>query len=187
LVLPDQSATVPHIALNGAKDGNVYVVNRDNMGHIHTGDNNQAVQVPVLHIAGSCTEDCLFSSPAYWNGYVFMNASGLPLRAYKLSNSQLTGPSSSTAHSFGYPGITPVISANGNSNGVVWALERIDTSNNVVLRAYNANNLTTELYDSQVNASRDAIGAGTRFSVPLVYHGRVYVPKQNAIVVFGLR
>lgn len=80
-----------------------------------------------------------------------------------------------------------MISANGNANAVVWVLERLDTSNNVVLRAYNANNLTTELYDSQMNASRDTIGAGTRFSVPLVYSGRVYVPKQNAIIVFGLR
>jgi IPT/TIG domain/Bacterial Ig-like domain (group 2) len=184
LVVPDQSTSIPHIALNGAKDGNVYVVNRDNMGHNHASDNNQAVQ--VLPIAGSCTEDCLFSSPAYWNGNVFMNASGLPLRAYKLSNSQLTGPASSSAHSMGYPGVTPIVSANGTSNGIVWVLERMDTSNNLELHAYNANNLSTELYNSQTNATRDAIGAGTRFSVPLVFNGRVYVPTQKALVVFGL-
>jgi hypothetical protein len=184
LVVPDQPTSIPHIALNGAKDGSVYVVNRDNMGHMHASDNTQAVQ--VLPIAGSCTEDCLFSSPAYWNGYVFMNASGLPLRAYKLSNSLLTGPASSSAHSMGYPGVTPVVSANNTSNSIVWVLERIDTTNSVALRAYNATNLSTELYNSQTNATRDAIGPGTRFSVPLVYKGRVYVPTQKALVVFGL-
>jgi len=184
LVVPDQPTSIPHIALNGAKDGKLYVVNRDNMGHIHTSDNNQAVQ--VLTIAGSCTEDCLFSSPAYWNGYVFMNASGLPLRAYKLSNSQLTGPSSSTGHSMGYPGVTPIVSANNTSNGIVWVLERMDTTNSLELHAYSATNLSTEFYNSQMNATRDAIGAGTRFSVPLVFKGRVYVPTQKALVVFGL-
>jgi hypothetical protein len=178
LLLPDLPNT-PHVALNGSKDQNVYVVNRDSMGHIDA-TNSQVIQaLPV----GSA----VFSAPAYWNGKVYLNSTSKPLRAYTLSSGKLIGPASSTAHSMTYPGVTPIVSASGTTNGIVWVLERTNQANDVELHAYNANNLSTELYNSQLNASRDAIGPGTRFSVPLVYNGRVYVPRENLVTVFGLR
>jgi hypothetical protein len=183
LLLPDQPTTPTHVTVSGGKGGQIYVVNRDNMGHMHTSDNSQAVQVLPT---GTTSLPPVFSSPAYWNGKVYLGPSGAPLRAYTVSSSKLTA-ASATAHWMGYPGVTPIVSANGTANGIVWVLERMGTSNNVELHAYNANNLASELYNSQQNATRDAIGMGTRFSVPLVYNGRVYVPRTNALTVFGPR
>jgi hypothetical protein len=177
LLLP---SPYPHVAIVGSKDDNVYVINADNMGGVHTSDNSQAIQVLA---AGDVR-----SAPAFLNGTVYIGFNGAPMRAYTVNSSgQLTGPTSSTAHSMGYPGVSPIVSANGTSEGIVWVLERIDTSNNVELRAYDADNLSNELYDSQQNATRDAIGPGTRFATPLVYAGKVFVPTQKALVVFGLQ
>ena len=92
-----------------------------------------------------------------------------------------TSPSSSSVEYFGYPGCVPTISANGTSNGIAWALDQAG-----VLRAYDASNLLTELYNSNQNATRDALGQAVKFSVPMVVNGKVYAGTQNSLVAYGL-
>ena len=58
--------------------------------------------------------------PAYFNGSVFFGGANDPLTAFSLTNGLLSaGPTSQSAHLFGYPGTVPGISANGNTNGIV--------------------------------------------------------------------
>ena len=93
-------------------------------------------------------------------------------------------PTSSTAHAFGYPGTTPAISANGTSNAILWAAEN---SNPAALHAYDANQLSTELYNnSQAPAGRDLFGAGNKFITPTIANGKVFVGTTNSVGVFGL-
>ena len=76
-------------------------------------------------------------------------------RAFVLdpATGKLTGAATSlTSESFGYPGTTPSISANGGANGIAWMLE-----SGSVLRAYDADNLGTELYNSKPGRQQAAM------------------------------
>jgi hypothetical protein len=140
---------------------------------------SQAVQ--VFPVGGAVR-----SSPAIWNGTLYIGPSATPMSAYSIdSTGQLSGPVSTTAHAMGYPSVTPIVSANGSGNGIVWVLERYD-SLTTILRAYDATNLANELYDSQQNVDRDAVGPGTRFCTPLVFDGKVFVPTQTSLLVYSL-
>jgi hypothetical protein len=105
------------------------------------------------------------------------------LKAFSVNSARLAAtPSSQSTHHFGYPGATPSISANGTANGVVWAIE----NSGAILFAYNANDLTTELYNSnQAANSRDHFSAN-KFITPVVVNGKVYVGTPNSVAVFGL-
>ena len=93
-------------------------------------------------------------------------------------------PTSTTSNVFGYPGVTPAISANGTSNAVLWAVEN---SNPAVLHAYDATNLATELYNStQVSSGRDNLDAGNKYITPTIADGRVIVGGTASVTVFGL-
>jgi len=82
------------------------------------------------------------------------------------------------------PGATPSISANGTSNAILWAAENGGTA---VLHAYDATNLSHELYNSnQASGRRDRFGTGNKFITPMITNGKVYVGTTNGVGVFGL-
>jgi hypothetical protein len=80
-----------------------------------------------------------------------------------------------------------VVSANGNSNGIVWALDNAAFPNCCqILHAYDATSLA-ELYNSnQALHNRDTAGAALHFNVPMIANGKVYVASQNELVIYGL-
>ena len=86
--------------------------------------------------------------------------------------------------SFMRPGTSPAISANGTSNGIVWAHEN---TNPAVLHAFDAANLAHELYNStQAPNGRDKFGAGNKFITPVIADGKVFVGTQTGVAEFGL-
>jgi hypothetical protein len=181
MVLPDltdNSNQVHHLAVGAGKDANIYVVNRDSMGKFNSATNQIYQQISGA-IGG------VFSMPAYFNNSVYYGAVGDHLKAFAISNARLsTPPASQTATSFTYPGSTPGISANGTANAILWAIEN---SNPAVLHAYDATNLSTELYNSnQAASSRDHFGNGNKFMTPTIVNGKVYVGTPNGVAVFGL-
>jgi hypothetical protein len=124
----------------------------------------------------------IWGMPAYFNGTLNYGAVGDAIKAFKITNARLSaGPIGQTSNTFRYPGTTPSISANGISNGMVWAVENTTPA---VLHAYDAGNLH-ELYNNQAG-SRDQLGAGNKFITPTIVNGKVYVGTTNSVEVFGL-
>jgi len=181
MLLPDQtdsSGSVRHLVVGAGKDGNLYVVNRDAMGKFNPTGNSIWQQLNGVLTGG------VFSTPAYFNSTVYYSNISSTLKAFAIKNAMLgnTGASQSTTI-FPYPGTSPVISANGTSNAIVWAHENASTA---VLHAYDATNLAHELYNSNQAGSRDQPGAGNKFITPTVADGKVFVGTQNSVAVFGL-
>jgi hypothetical protein len=182
LVLPDfldGTGQTRRLAVGAGKDGHIYVVNRDAMGK-WSASSNQSYQDISGALGGS-----VFSMPAYFNNTVYYGASGSTLKAFAVTSARLgSSATSASARSFAYPGTTPGVSAAGNANGVVWAVEN---SNPAVLHAYDARNLAQELYNSnQAAAGRDQFGAGNKFITPTIVNGQVFVGTTSGVAVFGL-
>ncbi len=182
LVLPDlldAGGRTRHLAVGAGKDAHIYVVDRDAMGRWNPSA-NQNYQDITGALGGG-----VFSMPAYFNGTVYYGASGDSLKAFPIVNARVaTSPSSHSAQTFGYPGTTPGVSASGTTNAIVWAVENASSA---VLHAYDARDLSRELYNSaQAANGRDQFGAGNKFITPLVANGRVYVGTPNGVAVFGL-
>jgi hypothetical protein len=183
MLLPDVKDTQGntwHLAVGAGKDGHIYVVNRDLMGKFNTSNDSAIYQ----EIDSNGLGGGVWAMPAYFNNMVYYGAVGDHLRAFSIANAKLATPAGSlTSESFGYPGTTPSISANGNSAGIVWAVEN---NGGGVLHAYDATNLGTELYNSnQAANSRDHF-ADNKFITPMIANGKVYVGTPNSVAVFGL-
>jgi hypothetical protein len=181
LLLPDQTmadGTVKHLAVGAGKDNKIYVVDRDAMGKYNPNANGNW-QTLVGTLAGG-----IWGSAAYYNGVVYYGALNDNLKALPLANAMLaTSAASRSPTTFPYPGATPAISANGATNGIVWAAENGTTG---ALHAYDASNLARELYNSNQAGTRDQWGPGNKFITPMIAQGKVFVGTQTGVAVFGL-
>jgi uncharacterized protein (TIGR03437 family) len=176
-LLPDEagSAAHPHLMTSAGKEGRIYVLDRDNLGHFNA--NFDPIVQSIPNAVGP-----LFGNPAYFSKTVYYCGAYDTLKAFPIANAALaTTPASQSQAQFNFPGCVPSVSANGTSNGIVWVLDPA-----AVLRAYDASNVGSELYNSNRNAARDALGSYVKFSVPTVANGKVYAGTQNALAVYGL-
>jgi hypothetical protein len=184
LVLPamkDSRGNIHYLAIGAGKDQNIYVVDRTNMGKFNPNNNNAVYQEIDGVLGGGEWASC-----AYFDGSVYFGPVGNRLLQFRFSKAWLsTSPHSRSVASFTYPGTTPSVSANGTSNGIVWAIEHSDPED--VLHAYNAWNLGNELYNSsQARHNRDQFGTASHFGTPMIVNGKVYVGTVNGVAVFGL-
>ena len=186
LLLPDvvdNAGKTWHLGLGSGKSGSVYVVDRDNMGRFDPAVNNVRQEIPRCCPPFGGLYGPVFSTPAYFNSTVYFGAVGEPLEAFAVSDGKLSSSFTMvSSNSFPYPGATPSISANGRANAILWAVERGTTG---VLHAYDANNLSTEIYNSNTNAARDQFDPN-KFVVPTTSaNGKVYVGTPTGVAVFG--
>ncbi|HUO59623.1 MAG TPA: hypothetical protein VMU24_03075 [Candidatus Acidoferrales bacterium] len=183
LMLPDNNSGHPHELLVAGKEGRLFLLDRDNLGKFHSGS-NQVVQ----EIAGAFPGG-LFATGAYWNGNVYFVGNADVIRQFSWSNGLIsTTPAAVGGAKYSFPGATPAVSSNGSTNGIVWTVERTDaTSNKAVLHAYDATNVSKELYNSTQNSTRDNAGLAVKFVVPTVTNGKVYVGTIYNVVVYGLQ
>ncbi len=186
------------------KSGAIYILDRNNLGGFNASSDEvvQEVQTPIT--AGLNWGSGVWGAEAYWNNTIFSggtnpdagaddsngNGGGNGLTAYSFVNGVLsTTPSSQSVEQFVYPGPTPSISANGNTNGIVWVLNNAAqvAKGPAVLLAYDATNLAHTLYSSGTNPVRDTVGGTAwKFTVPTVANGKVYAPAAGAVSVYGL-
>ncbi|HKE09141.1 MAG TPA: hypothetical protein VKB48_15035 [Candidatus Acidoferrum sp.] len=176
--LTDSNQITQHLAVIAGKDHKIYIASRDNLGRY------SAIADDIFQeLAGNGHEN--FSSPAYFNGRVYIGPSGSPLQAFTVSQAKLSAsPASQTSHTFSGNGTVPSVSANSTSSGIVWALD----GGAKTLFAYDATDLTKVLYTSaQAAGGRDSFSAvGGHFITPMVASGRVYFGTGSTVVAFGL-
>jgi hypothetical protein len=189
MLLPDQAGSYPHVMLVGGKGSTVYELNRDSLGGFNTTVNQNLLTVPAaigLAVIGSGSRA---AGPAYWQEQVYYAGSnGYPVQ-FSIQGSLIsTSPIAQSNKHFGYPGGSPAVSANGNNNGIVWIVQtdKFGSNGNAILRAFDASNVSRELYDSTQKGTRDAAGAAVKFVVPTVANGKVYVGTQEELDVYGL-
>jgi hypothetical protein len=177
LDVTDSGGNTRHLSVGAGKDSLIYVVDRDSMGKFNS-STDQIYQEISGQLGGG-----VFSMPAFFNNTVYYGAVGDALKAFPVTTARLaSAPSSQSTHHFGYPGTTPSVSANGAANGIVWAIE----NGGAILFAYDATDLTKELYNSnQAANSRDHF-SGNKFITPVLANGKVYVGTPTSVAVFGL-
>ena len=195
-LLPTDFTNGVKLAIAHDKEGRMFLVNTDTMGHFNT----SADQIPQEFMVGqyTCSDTTqqsaadgpnwnrLYGTPSYWNGYIYSGASNLPLKQYKFENGLLDPtPTATSPSSFGYRGANTVVSSNGTQNGIVWASEKTPAGLGI-LHAYDANDISHELWNSNMVSQRDAIGEGIGFGVPVIANGQVIVANNKQINIFGL-
>jgi len=187
ILLPDEAgdgSANQHLLVGAGKQGKMYLVNRDNLSHYNSANDNAIVQ----SIPNAVTS---FDTPAYFNHHLYYIGAGEVLKSFTIANAQIdTNNVEFNPNDFGFPGATPSISANGINNAIVWALDpaAAGPGGPAILHAYDATDVTTELYNSSTADSgvRDDPGGAVKFSVPTVANGKVYVGTANALSVFGV-
>jgi hypothetical protein len=192
MLIPGQSKLVA-----GGKSGEIFLLNPSNLGGVQPG-NAGALQQLFFQGSpptGSCVDNhgttlssseapySIYGTAAWFNGSVFLGVDPGPVAQFALSGGKLvlgaTTPSSISKLSYG---TTPFISANGASNGIVWVLDHghpiqdptSSTPSAAILRAFDANNIKNELYDSSQNPA-DTPGFGIKFTAPIVANGKVFI------------
>jgi fibronectin type 3 domain-containing protein len=190
LLLPDQPGAHPHEMISSGKDGAIYLVDRDSLGH-YNGSSNTNIQTLANIFPNGSPEPGNFSAPVYFNGYVFFGPTGDSVQAFKLTNGLL--PTSATLRStavYANRGTPLTISSNGTSNGILWTVQPSGSSAAGTLHAYDpmgsTNGVLKELYNSDQAGSRDTLDPGSKFNTPAVANGKVYVVGDNRLTVYGL-
>ena len=155
------------------------------MGHYQTGSDSQIVQSITSAIGGGGS----FAVPAYFNNRIYYTGKTDSVKAFIITNGVIVDHAANplSASSIGAFTGSPVVSANGTNNGIVWATDpgAYASSGPAVLHAYNATNLALELYNSSQNLARDNPGGAVKMTAPVVAGGKVYVGAEYALSVYG--
>jgi len=188
------------LALSGGKAGVLYLVNRDNMGGLSLApgaDTNIAQSFQPK--AGSQ----IHGGPVWWDGpdgsYAYVQVASDFVRQYKFDRGtglfQIPNYARGTnAAADGQPGGILAVSANGTNtgSGIVWGTHNLigDANQQVqpgILRAYDAQNVAIQLWDSEQISSRDSLGKLAKFVPPTVANGKVYIATfSNRLNIYGL-
>lgn len=187
----------------GSKEGRIYLLDRTNMGKFHPGGDTQILDWKLIN-AQSCEgsgggflageSSRMYGSASFWNGNVYLGGVRGPLRTYQTGTGKLVAGAVTPTifEGSGQLGRGPMstVSANGTSNGLVWAVSRKVTGTPVqlqTLHAYDATNISKELYSSDWNPGRDRLPiSGTVFNLPVVINGKVYVISTHSLFIYGL-
>lgn len=187
LMLPDQAGAYPHMLVQGGKEGRLTVLNRDNLGGYSggTSDPNALQEITGITPQG----EGFWSTPAYWNDNVYVwPEKGVPM-LFKINGGVMDGePASQGSIATDFPNPTFSVSSNGPNDGIAWAIraDQFNSHGPAVLYGWNANDLSTPIYESDSSGNRDTAGAANKFAVPVVTNGKVYVACNGEVDVYGL-
>ncbi len=181
-ILLDQPSTAPHqhLVIGGGKEGNFFLVDRDNMGGYGANFN----PVDTNAVQKFSEGNGIFSTAAFFNNALYIAGAGGHLKSFAFNTT--TGQfnavqTSQSAGAFGFPGATPSVSAVGTTNGIIWAMDsgQYCTAQSpgcgaAVLHAFDATQLSSELWNSSQSAG-DKAGNAVKFTVPTVANGKLYI------------
>lgn len=175
LVLPDQTGKHPHLLAAVGKEGTIYILNRDKMGHFCSACTKKDTQI-VQELPAFAPET---GALIYWNSTIYSSGSGSLISALSLKNGLLvkTPLAQSKITTNGH---SPVISANGITAGVLWQIT------GAYLFAFDATTLVKLYSSSRAPNNRDQLPALPHFANLVVANGKVYVGTSNSLVAYGL-
>lgn len=191
-----------NLALSGGKEGKLYLVNRDNMGGL-SGSGADTNVIQSFQVTGLTNPNDIHGAPIWWDGpdgsyaYVWGEYDYLRQFQFDWTAGKFILPNiaqSPTRAPNGMPGGMLSVSANGTNagSGILWASHQFtgDANQQVrpgVLHAYNAQNVSVELWNSEQNSARDSVGNFAKFCPPTVANGKVYLATfSNRLNVYGL-
>jgi hypothetical protein len=202
-LLPDQTVGPAHLLVQLGKDGVVYLIDRDSMGYYNPGA-NQVLQ--YFSATGG-----FWGTAAFWQNGLYFAGAGDVLKQFSFDPNTgfNTTASSQSSQVYGFPDVSPSVSSQGASNGIVWGVDAglygyaspnaaggincyrspvpAACSGPAILHAYDATNLASELWNSTMAAnSRDQAGNAVKFVPPTIANGKVYVSTRTEIDVYGL-
>lgn len=205
VLFPNQTGSGPqHLLTEVGKEGVVYLIDRDNMGQYNSNNNSQIVQSFDGPAYGQ------WGVPALWHNNLYTGGQYDTVRQFSFNASTelfTTNVASQSPESFGYPGTTPSVSAQSGAHAVVWAIDASlygyanpnvgincsvvplppACSGPAIIRAYNANNLSQEYWNSsQAPNNRDQAGNAVKFVPPTIANGKVYIGTRTEVDVYGL-
>jgi hypothetical protein len=185
-------------AVAGAKDGNIYLMDRDNMGG-YNATSNQVIQ--TFNQNNSQAHN--ITSLTYYRGtqkeYMYTWSDNVPLKALPFSrtNNQfdlLNIKSSPLQGPVGYNGAFLSGSSKGSidSTAILWTSYSANGNANQstrpgILRALSASDITKELWNTSMSSVDDP-GNYAKFNCPTIANGKVYLATfSNKLMVYGLR
>lgn len=174
--LPPNGSNPTQLVVGVGKDGILYVLNRDALGHLGDGNAWQTLNVG----------EYVYSTAAFWNNNLYLSSAFDPMQAYTLDPNTAqfaASPTSATPISYGFFGPTASVSSMpDDSNGILWLIDSSQYCTNrspgcgpAVLHAYDATNLAaTEFWNSSQGTGNTA-GNAVKFTVPSIANGKVYI------------
>jgi len=179
VLLPTQTGPYPNLLVTAGKTGTIYLMNQDDMGQY-----NSSADLIVQELPGAVKG--IWGAPVYWNAGLYFAGRQDYIKEFSLINGMMSVvPVAESPSSYTFTGI-PVISANGNSNGLLWLVRNLNaTSSTELLSAFNATDMA-EIYNTNKNPGRDQLTATAHFATPLIANGKVYVGTQTELQVYGL-
>ncbi len=180
LMVPGRFGSVRHEGIICGKPNQIYVVDLDHMGH-KGADADDGIIQEVANPSRLPDDASCYSTPAFFNSTVYVVGNNDQMKAFPVdpaSGKLSSTPGSQTSFRFMFPGAQPVVSSNGTKNGIVWAVD--NTPGVGALHAFDAADVSREIYRSPcINP--------TKWSVPTVISGKVYVATKTSLAVFGLK
>ncbi|MGF7183261.1 RICIN domain-containing protein [Tunturiibacter psychrotolerans] len=164
------------LVIAGGKDGVLHLVNTGSMGHLGDSTAVQNWTATSSHI----------HSMNYWNSNLYLWGQSDYLRVYKFNGSTFntTPEYELNTQAIGHPGGSISISANGTTNGILWAATNSQGQSGGlgawhmtepgILYAYNASNMNA-LWNNEQNATRDDCNNYAKFTAPTISSGKVYL------------
>ena len=175
LLLPEQGGGISVLAVD--KGGTMYLLDPDNMGQYNPSGDFQILQEVKAPVLGD-----VHAGLTYWNGYIYVLAELTPPMAFSFSNGSLSSQPVSQAPIATANPTGGIVSSNGQQDAILWYA----TSPTNKLFAYDATDLTHQLYNTALAGKRDVLAPLVHFTMPIVANGRVYVNGKTQLAVFGL-
>jgi len=188
LMVPDQQGAHPHVLVQAGKEGRVIVLDRDNLGGYANGATSNTNALQDISTITPQSKG-FWATPAYWNGNIYLWPENGGAMMFKMNTGVMdTEPDSQSSITSAFPNPAFSVSSNGTQDGIAWAVraDQFNSNGPAVLYAWEANDLTKTIYESDSNATRDAAGPANRYSIPIVTNGKVYVAAKGEIDVYGL-
>ncbi len=186
LLLPPQRGSIPNLVVAAGKEGNMFLMNRDDLGGFSVTNNNV---LGTFYIGGCWCGQSFFVDPSDLDARV-VSSGGSTVSIWKVQTSPsvtLINTANSTTFNSGQdPGFFTSISSNKEANPIVWALSRpFGSPYSIYLYAFDPEAGLKQLFSGPAGTWPNTTGNANL--VPVVANGKVFVASYKQLTAFGLK